>query len=284
MPVTMLKMVTDPAALAEELDQMRDGGRSVGLVPTMGALHAGHASLIERAALDCDAVVVSVFVNPLQFGPGEDLDAYPRRLATDAVAAAGAGATLVFAPSREDMYPEGFCTTVHVGGLSETMEGAARPGHFDGVTTVVAKLFALSGRCRAYFGEKDFQQLQVIRRLARDLGLPVEVIACPTVREPDGLALSSRNAYLTPRHREAAPVLNRALRAGAAAVRSGVTDPVTIRSVMAGEVAAEPLASLDYAEVVDPDTLRAPPEVGGPVRLLIAARLGGIRLIDNLGV
>jgi pantoate--beta-alanine ligase len=282
MTTAALMAVTDPASMAEVLDAARRDGRSIGLVPTMGALHAGHASLIRRAAAECDRVIVSVFVNPLQFGPAEDLDAYPRRLAADSAVGADAGATWVFAPSQASMYPDGFHTTVHIDGITERLEGAARPGHFDGVTTVVTKLFAITGRCRAYFGEKDFQQLQVVRRLARDLALPVEVIGCPTVRDPDGLALSSRNAYLTPAQRAAAPALHQALQAGARAVRSGAGDPSVVRAVMAGTVAAEPLLSLEYAELVDPDTFRAPAAVDGPVRLLVAARLGRTRLIDNL--
>jgi pantoate--beta-alanine ligase len=282
MTTTALRVTSDPAAMALELDALRRQGRSVGLVPTMGALHVGHASLIRRAAAECDAVVVSVFVNPLQFGSRDDLDAYPRRLAEDALSAADAGATWVFAPTPAEMYPEGFGTTVHIGGITERMEGAARPGHFDGVTTVVTKLFAVAGRGRAYFGEKDFQQLQVVRRLARDLSLPVEVIGCPTVRAADGLALSSRNARLTPPQRAAAPVLHQALQAGVALVRSGVRDPVAVRAAMVREIAGQPLVVLDYAEVVDPETLAPPTASGGPLRLLVAARRGPIRLIDNL--
>jgi pantoate--beta-alanine ligase len=282
MTTTAVRVTTDPTAMALELDTLRLHGRSVGLVPTMGALHAGHAALIRRAAAECDAVAVSIFVNPLQFGSRHDLDAYPRRLADDARAAAEAGATWVFAPTPAEMYPEGFGTTVHVGGITEPMEGAARPGHFDGVTTVVTKLLAVAGRSRAYFGEKDFQQLQVVRRLARDLSLPVEVIGCPTVREADGLALSSRNARLTPAQRAAAPVLHEALQAGVALVRSGVRDPAVVRAAMVRTVSGQPLVRLDYAEVVDPGTLAPPAAPGGPLRLLVAAHLGSTRLIDNL--
>ncbi len=277
-----MKLVTAPATAAEEMDAVRRSGRSVGLVPTMGALHAGHVSLIRRAAADCDVVMVTIFVNPLQFGAAEDLEAYPRRLDADAAAASEAGASWVFAPTRADMYPDGFDTTVRVGALTHSMEGADRPGHFDGVATVVTKLFAVVGRCRAYFGEKDFQQLQVVRRLARDLSLPVDVIGCPTMREPNGLALSSRNAYLTPVERAGAPVLHRALQLGATAVRSGVTDPATVRAAVAAEVAVDPVVALDYVEIVDPATLDAVSAIDGPVRLLIAGRLGRTRLIDNV--
>jgi pantoate--beta-alanine ligase len=242
--------------LRKETDAARAAGRTVGLVPTMGALHAGHASLIRRSASECDLTAVTVFVNPLQFGPGEDLATYPRTLDADVEAAAAAGAGMLFAPSVEEMYPDGApAVTVHVAG-EDVLEGAARPGHFDGVATVVAKLFNLAGPCRAYFGEKDWQQLRVVRRMVADLSFPVEVVACPTVREPDGLALSSRNAGLSPEERRAAGVLYRAL-----------TSYPGRR--MADVVATEPLATLDYA-VADGD------------RLLIAARIGGVRLIDNL--
>ena len=269
--------------MAAELDDERRRGRTVGLVPTMGALHAGHASLIRRAAEECDVVVVSVFVNPKQFGAAEDLDAYPRRLEQDTHVASASGATHVFAPTSARMYPSGFRTTVHVEGVTGCFEGAARPGHFDGVTTVVAKLFAIGGRCRAYFGEKDFQQLQVVRRLALDLSLPVEVVGCPTVREADGLARSSRNVYLGARERAVAPILHRALRAGACTYLGGRRDPAAVRSVMTATVATEPMVDLDYAEVVDATTL-GPPVASGEVRFLIAGRVGGVRLIDNIGL
>ena len=252
--------------LRKELDAARAAGRTVGLVPTMGALHEGHASLIRRSASECDMTAVTVFVNPLQFeqselGPSEDFATYPRDLAADVEVAAAAGAEVLFAPPVDDMYPGGApAVRVAVSG-EDGLEGASRPGHFDGVATVVAKLFNLAGPCRAYFGEKDWQQLRVVRRLVADLSFPVEVADCPTVREPDGLAMSSRNVRLSPEERRAATVLYRALTAGAAS-----EDP---RRAMAEVVATEPLATLDYAEVVGD-------------RLLIAARVGGVRLIDNL--
>lgn len=279
-----MRVVTAAADLRHELDGARCAGRSVGLVPTMGALHDGHLSLVDRAAGECDPVAVTVFVNPLQFGPGEDLAAYPRDLDRDVAMAAAAGASLVFAPPVEEMYPGPVLTTVSVAGLTAPMEGAARPGHFDGVATVVAKLFAMAGPCRAYFGEKDFQQLVVVRRMAADLSFPVEVVGCPTVRAPDGLALSSRNAYLSAEERDAAPVLHRALQAGAAAVLAGETDPGAVRDLVAAVVEAEPLVALDYAEAVDAASLRTPPALAGELRLLVAARLGRARLIDNVGV
>ena len=282
---SQLEQLTSIAAFAAALDAHRAHGRSVGLVPTMGALHAGHAALIRRAASECDVVAVTVFVNPLQFGPGEDLSRYPRTLPADVALAAGCGAGIVFSPPVEEMYPGPVLTSVRVSGLTEVLEGASRPGHFDGVATVVTKLFAIAGRCRAYFGEKDFQQLAVVRRLAADLSLPVEVVGCATVREQDGLALSSRNAYLSPEERAVAPLLHAALVAGAAAVTAGETDPAAVASVVARTVGSEPRFGLDYAAAVDPDTLRSPAELtpGREVRLLVAAHLGTTRLIDNLG-
>ncbi len=269
------------------LEEARAAGMTVGLVPTMGALHAGHRSLIERAVAECDRVVVTVFVNPLQFGDPDDIEQYPRTLTADVASAEAAGAALVFAPPVREMYP-GFpapvATRVSVAGLADRWEGASRPGHFDGVATVVVKLFAMAGRCRAYFGEKDFQQMAVVRRLVADLSLPVEVVGCPTVREEDGLALSSRNVRLSADERRAAPVLARALRAGAAAIAYGEYRSDVVGRVMAQVVAEEPLVELDYAEVVAADDLdpSVPIGSGRPLRLLIAARVGPVRLIDNL--
>ncbi|HLT70607.1 MAG TPA: pantoate--beta-alanine ligase [Acidimicrobiales bacterium] len=276
--------VTTIGELRELLAEHRAAGRSVGFVPTMGYLHEGHASLMRAAREHDDVVVVSVFVNPLQFGEGEDLDTYPRDLARDTEVAAAEGVDLLFVPPVEEMYPEPVLTTVSVAKVSEPMEGAARPGHFDGVAPVVAKLFNIVGPCRAYFGAKDFQQLAVVRRMVRDLSFPVEVVGCPTVRELDGLAMSSRNAYLTPEQREAAPVIHRALRAGAAAIAAGERDPQTVRELVAGIIEAEPLAELDYVEVVDADSLATPETLRGNLRLLAAVRFGRARLIDNVGV
>lgn len=254
----------------------------VGFVPTMGYLHAGHVSLIERAAADNELTAVSVFVNPLQFAPTEDLAAYPRDLDRDVELAAGAGAAVVFAPLVEEMYPSGPpLTTVTVSKVSEPLEGRSRPTHFAGVATVVAKLFAIAGECRAYFGEKDYQQLAVIRRMAADLSFPVEVVGCPTVREPDGLALSSRNVYLTPEERAVAPLLHQSLLAGVSCIEQGERDPVAVGAVMRGVLDAEPRFTLDYAEAVNADDLSTPTRLSGAVRLLAAARLGKARLIDN---
>ncbi|MBA2437036.1 MAG: pantoate--beta-alanine ligase [Acidimicrobiia bacterium] len=279
-----VQVIERVAELAGALDAERAAGHGVGLVPTMGALHAGHASLIERAARECDVVCATVFVNPLQFGPGEDYDAYPRHLDADVAAAEKAGATLVFAPGPADMFPAERRTWVHVGGLGDVLEGASRPGHLDGVATVVAKLFALAGRCRAYFGDKDYQQLVVVRRLVADLSFPVDVVACPTVRDVDGVALSSRNRFLGADERAAAPVLFRALRAGAASVLAGELDPAEVASLVVAIVEAEPLVTLDYAEVVDAATLEVPEKLDGELRLLVAVRLGQTRLIDSVGV
>ncbi len=278
-----MKVAHEPAEVRALLDQARSEGRRTGLVPTLGALHAGHRSLVRRAAADCDFVVVSVFVNPLQFGPGEDFGSYPRDLEGDCAQAEEAGAHLVFAPSQEAMYPVPPLTTVRVERLSSVLEGRSRPGHFDGVATVVTKLFAIAGPCAAYFGEKDYQQLLVVRRLVTDLSLPVVVVACPTVREPDGLALSSRNRYLSPPERAAAPVLYWALLAGKRAIEEeGATDPAQVRAAMRAVAGREPLLALDYAEVASPEDLSSPATITAEVRLLIAGRLGRARLIDNV--
>jgi len=275
-----------PEEFRQALDAARAKDRTVGLVPTMGALHAGHESLVLRAAEECDVVAVSIFVNPLQFGDPADLEHYPRTLDTDLAACERIGVAVVFAPSVAEMYPhwpERPATVISVGSIALEWEGASRPGHFDGVATVVAKLFALAGRCRAYFGEKDFQQLMVVRRMAADLGFPVEVVGCRTVREPDGLALSSRNARLSPEERMAASVLSRALAAARSAVASGECRPAMLHELMSTVVAAEPLVSLDYGAVVDAEDMSAPAlvERDRPMRLIIAARVGPVRLIDN---
>lgn len=281
----MIEVFEAVADVRTHLEHARRGGKTVGLVPTMGALHEGHASLIRRAAEACDVVCTTVFVNPLQFGEPDDLDAYPRTLATDILLADEAGASVVFAPTVEEMYGRGTVTKVAVtGALTEVLEGASRPGHFEGVATVVAKLFAIAGHCTAYFGEKDFQQLAVVRRMTADLSLPVEVIGCPTVRDDDGLALSSRNVHLSPEERRAAPALHRALGAGADAIRSGATDPEVVVAAMTAVVAAVPLFRLDYAAVVEASSFTTPNPLSGELRLLVAARLGTTRLIDNLGV
>lgn len=288
-----MRRIETVAELRTVLDAERAAGRRVGFVPTMGYLHDGHVSLMRTARADADVVVTSIFVNPLQFAAHEDLDDYPRDLERDASLAEGAGVDLLFVPSVAEMYPDPvpgalLATTVSVAGVSEHMEGASRPTHFAGVATVVAKLFSIVGPCRAYFGEKDFQQLAVVRRMVADLSMPVEVVGCETVREDDGLAMSSRNAYLSPEQRAAAPVVHRALRAGAAAVLAGERDPGAVRAAIVGVVAQEPLAELDYAEVVSASDLTVPstidPSDAPGLRLLAAVRFGSTRLIDNLGV
>ncbi len=279
-----MKTLHTIAELRSLLDGERAAGGAVGLVPTMGYLHDGHLSLMRQARAETDVVVASIFVNPLQFGAGEDLDAYPRDLDRDGNLAEAAGVDVLFVPSTDEMYPTPVLTTVSVAQVSEPLEGTARPHHFAGVTTLVAKLFAIVGSCRAYFGEKDFQQLAVVRRMAADLSFPVEVVGCPTVRELDGLALSSRNSYLTADEREAAPVVYRALRAAVASILAGERDPAAVRTLIAQIIEAEPLAQLDYAEVVDADSFRIPDPLAGNLRLLAAVRFGRARLIDNVGV
>ena len=262
----------------------RRTGQSIALVPTMGALHEGHLTLIRCAAQSCARVIVSIFVNPLQFGPNEDLAAYPRREAADVAAAAQAGAQLVYAPAVTEMYAPGHATTVHVGGLTEGLCGPHRPGHFDGVATVVAKLLLQTLPDAAYFGEKDYQQLLVIRRLVRDLDIPVRIEGVPTVREADGLALSSRNAYLSAEQRRVAPVLAATLGEMA---RRLASDPGTVAQALTDGTArlrAAGFGPIDYLAVCDAETLAPLDQVKGPARILAAARLGGTRLIDNIPV
>ena len=266
-----------PGAMTALARGWAGSGAGVGLVPTMGALHEGHLSLVRRSRAENDLTVVSIFVNPLQFGPGEDLSRYPRPLDRDLELLGREGVDAVYLPDEAAMYPPQARTRVSVGGVSEPLEGAHRPGHFDGVATVVTKLFATVRPNRAYFGQKDAQQLAVVRRLAADLDTGVEIRACPIVREPDGLAMSSRNAYLTPEERRAATCLHRALIAAAAAYRAGERDPDRLSAVMREVIGAEPLAELDYAAVVDPASFTPPGHLA-----LVAARLGSTRLIDNL--
>ncbi len=281
MPLTTVTTIAD---LRERLDAARSLGQTVGFVPTMGYLHAGHASLMAAARADTDVVVASIFVNPLQFGPTEDLDAYPRDLDGDTAVATREGVDVLFVPSGEEMYPDGAVQTeITVASIAAPLEGRARPTHFAGVATVVAKLFAIVGPCRAYFGEKDFQQIAVVRQMVGDLSIPVDVVACPTAREPDGLAMSSRNAYLTDAERAVAPILHAALQVGRMAIDAGERDPAKVRLLMADLIEAEPLAQLDYAEVVDAATLEVVEPLAGELRLLGAVRFGKARLIDNVG-
>lgn len=260
----------------------RERAGSWGLVPTMGFLHAGHISLVERARRENDHVGVSIFVNPTQFAPTEDLAAYPRDLEQDLALLEAAGADLVWTPPVEEVYPSGFQTYVTVEEVTQVLEGASRPTHFRGVATVVAKLFNVFQPDRAYFGQKDAQQAVVIQQMVRDLNFPLEVVVCPIVREPDGLAMSSRNVYLNPEQRAAAPVLHRALCAAADAWRAGVHDGEALRGIMRDVLAAEPLARPDYVSAVDPQTLRELGDAGQGVLLSMAVRVGKARLIDNV--
>ena len=277
-----MRAVASSAELAASTAAAREAGRRVGFHPTMGALHAGHRANFARARRENDFLVGSIFVNPLQFGPGEDFAAYPRDLDADLEACAAEGVDLVFTPDERELWPRPPGVRLCVGELAERLEGAHRPGHFVGVATVVAKLLNLVGPCRAYFGQKDAQQLAVIRRMVADLGFPHEVVACPTVREPDGLALSSRNAYLTPAERRAAPVLYRALEAGRAAWRAGERDPAKVERLAAELVETEPAVALQYLALVDPESFAPVAAAEAGQVLAVAARLGGARLIDNV--
>jgi len=256
--------------------------RPVGLVPTMGALHEGHRSLMRRARAENHTVVVTIFVNPTQFNEQADFARYPRDEDRDLALCEAEGADIIFAPPVEEVYPPGFDTHVVVGAVAAPLEGAARPGHFEAVATVVAILFGLAGADAAYFGQKDAQQCAVVRRMAADLAIPTEVVVCPTVREPDGLALSSRNVLLSPAERAAAPVLYRALRAAAARHEAGERDAEALRSTMREVLAGEPLARPEYVSVADAATMAEADQVEGPIILSMAVRFGAVRLIDNL--
>jgi pantoate--beta-alanine ligase len=273
---------TIAAARAAVEAASRAAGRPLGLVPTMGFLHEGHLSLVRAARRECATVAVSIFVNPTQFGPREDFAAYPRDPERDLAFLREARADLVFAPPVAEVYPPGFDTFVTVGGVTERLEGAARPGHFRGVATVVAKLFQVLQPDRAYFGQKDAQQVVVIRKLVADLAIPVVVVALPTVREPDGLALSSRNVYLSPEERRAAPALWRALRAAEARWQAGERDAERLREAMRSVLAAEPLVRVDYVSVADAATLVELARLEGPALASLAAYVGRTRLIDNV--
>ena len=253
----------------------------VGLVPTMGFLHAGHISLVQHARAECASVAASIFVNPTQFGPNEDLAKYPRDLPRDLALLEAAGTDLVWTPAPEDLYPDGFQTWVTVDGLTRLLEGEVRPGHFRGVTTVVAKLFNAVRPDKAYFGQKDAQQAAVIRRMAKDLDFPIDIVVCPIVREPDGLAMSSRNVYLDPSERQAATVLFRSLGAAKSAYEKGERKAETLRQVMQDILNAEPLAKLQYVSCADYDTLEELETVKGKALLSMAVYLGKTRLIDN---
>ena len=275
-----MKTIRTTAEVRAAVRAARERGASIGLVPTMGAFHDGHLSLMRAARAAHDLVVVSLFVNPTQFGPGEDLAAYPRDEQRDAALAESVGVDILFAPTVDQMYPDGFATSIHVGGVADVLDGAARPGHFDGVATVVTKLFGIVRPDAAYFGQKDAQQVLVVRRLVRDLDLDVQVIACPIVREADGLAMSSRNAYLDAASRVQAAGISRALDAAEAAVASGRTGVHDVQAAARAELAASRIEP-EYVQLRSPDDLTEVDAVAPAALLLVAARVGPARLIDN---
>jgi pantoate--beta-alanine ligase len=277
-----MKIIRSPAAMIAWSEALRREGVTIGFVPTMGALHEGHRSLIREARLQCDALVVSIFVNPTQFGPHEDLAKYPRPISHDRTICRKEGVDVCFEPTAEAMYPAGFQTTVTVPAVAHRWEGEVRPHHFAGVATVVTKLFGMVRPHRALFGQKDFQQSVLVQRLVKDLNLGVDIVVRPTVREQDGLAMSSRNMYLSPDERGRAVTLYKSLQAGAKVIRTGGTDAKTVRSAMAQVITGESTITTDYLAVCDPLTLEPVASVRSRVVLLGAIRLGSVRLIDNL--
>lgn len=278
-----MQIINKISDMRDFVSEAKKKGSTIGLVPTMGYLHEGHLSLIRRAAADNSIVVTSIFVNPIQFGPSEDFDSYPRDMKRDSILAEQAWCDVIFAPSAADMYPSGFKTYVEVTDITEKLCGASRPGHFRGVTTVVAKLFNIIQPDKAYFGQKNAQQLVVIKRMAEDLNFPITIVPMPIVRESDGLAMSSRNKYLSPEERKAALVLSRALFSARDLVIAGERNKKTILENAKQILAAEPLAQPEYVELVDADTLAdAGSEISGKVMLAIAAKIGKTRLIDNI--
>lgn len=276
-----MKIVSTVEEVREQVKQWRAEGLSVGLVPTMGYLHEGHKSLIDKAVMQNDKVVVSVFVNPIQFGPTEDLATYPRDLARDSALCENAGAALIFHPEKEEMYFDDFCTYVDMDGLTKGLCGKTRPTHFRGVCTVVSKLFNIVQPDRAYFGQKDAQQLAVIRRMVRDLNFNLEIIGCPIIREEDGLAKSSRNTYLSPEERKAAVILHKGLVKGEEMVRAGEKSVEAVKKAIREIIESEPLAKIDYVEVVDFDNIEPIETIEGSVLTAVAVYIGSTRLIDN---
>jgi pantoate--beta-alanine ligase len=277
-----MEIVERPAEMRRRAAEYRRRGQSIGLVPTMGALHAGHVSLLRACRAGNDICAMTLFVNPAQFNRPEDLARYPRDLERDSRIACEAGVDVIFAPGVEDMYPPGFAAYVTVEGLTARWEGAARPGHFRGVATVCTKLFTICRPHRAYFGQKDYQQSLVVKRLVADLNLDLEIAVLPTVREPDGLALSSRNVLLGPEERKQAGVLSRSLSHAQAAVRAGERDAEKVRRAIEAEICAAPLAALEYVGVCDPETLEPLERIPEQAVALVAARFGTTRLIDNV--
>lgn len=278
-----MKILTTLSEMRAMRETWRAAGERVAVVPTMGALHSGHLSLVEAAKAEADRVVAWIFVNPIQFNNAEDLEKYPRHLEADAEKLRAAGVDALYAPSVGEVYPDGFSTTVRVTGVSEGLCGAHRPGHFDGVATVVTKIFTQTGADIATFGEKDFQQLQVVRRLVRDLNLPIEILGCPTIREDDGLALSSRNERLSDTDRAIAPALHRAMQTAAEAIKGGADVAATLAAAR-DEITAAGFQDVEYLELRAADGLAPMTALDQPARLLAAANLGPVRLIDNIPV
>lgn len=276
-----MRTFSQVSPLRVSLRGLREEGKTIGFVPTMGALHDGHLTLMRKAKGECDVVVASIFVNPAQFGQNEDFSAYPRDLNRDLQMVSNAGVDTVFVPEVSEIYPAGFQTTVDVGELGSILEGAVRPGHFRGVATVVTKLFNIVQPERAYFGQKDYQQLLVIEQAVRDLNIPVKIIMVPTVREADGLAMSSRNAYLDPEQRQAAVILSRMLHHAEELIRAGKTETAQVRSELDAILAQEPTTTADYIAFVHPETLAPMESLTDAAALLLAVRIGKTRLIDN---
>jgi pantoate--beta-alanine ligase len=276
------RLVDNTADLRRAVADARAAGKTIGLVPTMGALHEGHLSLVRASRAECDLTVVTIFVNPTQFGPHEDLEKYPRTLENDLRLLAGEGADLAFAPPREALYPAGFSTYVDPPDVALTLEGKCRPGHFRGVTTIVLKLFNLAQAHVAYFGQKDYQQARVIDRMVHDLDVPIIIRVCPIVRESDGLAMSSRNRYMNPAERDKALALWRCLTAARDLVASGQRDAATVATGMRAVLQEREVTRIDYAALADPDTLQPVTTIEGPTMALVAAHVGKTRLIDNL--
>ncbi|MCW3489977.1 pantoate--beta-alanine ligase [Dethiobacter alkaliphilus] len=277
-----MQIIRDITTLRQHIKKARQAGKTVGFVPTMGYLHPGHLSLLHQARNENDLTVLSIFVNPLQFGVGEDYEEYPRDLEADAAQAETAGCDLIFAPTVKEMYPKGYATFVDVERLTETLCGASRPGHFRGVTTVVTKLFNIVTPDRAYFGQKDAQQALVLRKMARDLNMDLQVLIMPTIREKDGLAMSSRNTYLSPEERTQATVLSRSLRQAQEKIKHGERDANKITEFITQTIQSEPLANIDYVAIVDTDEIKPTETINGQTLIALAVRFGKTRLIDNI--
>ncbi|HEY3347509.1 MAG TPA: pantoate--beta-alanine ligase [Nitrospirota bacterium] len=276
-----MKFIDNIREMAETARKIKSAGKSIGLVPTMGYLHEGHMSLVRRSRRENEVTVLSIFVNPTQFGPNEDLDKYPRDLSGDLARCEAEGVDIVFAPTASAMYPEGYGTFVSVEGVSEGLCGTSRPGHFRGVATVVNKLFNIAMPDKAYFGAKDFQQTAVVRRMASDLNMAVEVIVCPTVREADGLAISSRNSFLSSEERKAALSISRGLKKAGEVYKSGEKDTARLKEAVLQEISGEPILRVDYIECVDPDSIKSVHIADKTVLIAVAVFAGGTRLIDN---